>query len=203
MDHTEELLRKQSSSNELLNKTSMSMKNINRILNDNARDGNIAEVRALLNIADINNNDGYNDTYYKDNYDYITKYGYNTGGPLWISATNGHTETVKLLLDAGANINTVDNCEKIRYNCYKHARNGCVCALIDAATNGHTSVVELLLKNGANIHARNNRALKNAILEKRAQVIKVLVENGANINDCDEEQPMPKSMQQNSCCIML
>ena len=59
MDHTEELLSEQTSSNELLNKTSMSMKSINRILNNNARDGKVTEVRALLGIADVNNNEGF------------------------------------------------------------------------------------------------------------------------------------------------
>ena len=190
MDHTEELLNKQTY-NDLLNKTSMSMKNINRILNNNARDGNITEVKALLGIADVNNNDGHDGTNYTD--------GNNTGGPLWISAANGHLAMVQLLLDAGANISTDDNCSYYPYRIV-HVRNGCACALIDAATNGHACVVELLLKNGANIHARNNHALKNAIFEKKAQVIKVLVDNGANINDCDEPDTQQKP---NSCCIVL
>ncbi|RIA93421.1 hypothetical protein C1645_677435, partial [Glomus cerebriforme] len=59
--------------------------------------------------------------------------------PLIISSYNGHTDTVKALLDkGGVNINYQDNLWKT--------------ALSFAALEGHPQIVELLLKKGANVN---------------------------------------------------
>ena len=65
-----------------------------------------------------------------------------------MAAKNGHTETVKLLLDRGADIHA--------WNDY---------ALRLAAENGHTETVKLLLDRGADIHAGNDYALRYAAAE--------------------------------------
>ena len=57
---------------------------------------------------------------------------------LRLAAMKGHIETVKLLLDHGANIHAL----------YDEA-------LINAELNGHSETVKLLLDRGANIHALN------------------------------------------------
>ena len=53
---------------------------------------------------------------------------------IWASAY-GHTETVKLLLDAGADLHIFDGC-----------------ALLYASVNGHHETVKLLLDAGADVH---------------------------------------------------
>ena len=59
-----------------------------------------------------------------------------------IASQNGHTETVALLLQNGAQIDMQDN-------------NGWF-SLMFASRNGHTETVALLLQNGADGHVKNN-----------------------------------------------
>ena len=60
---------------------------------------------------------------------------------LTYAAWNGHTSTVTLLLDCGANIDHQDMWGKT--------------ALMGAALNGHSSTVRLLLERGANVDMEN------------------------------------------------
>ena len=89
---------------------------------------------------------------------------------LWASK-NGHTATVDLLLNRGADI---------------HAKNkNEFTALHWAAWNGHTATVELLLNCGADIHARNNdgeTALHRAAWKGHTATVDLLLERGADIH---------------------
>lgn len=78
--------------------------------------------------ADINNATGY------------TGYGYSGGGlrPLHMAASSGCTEAIKLLLDAGADIDV-------------RANKKWWTALAIAAYDGHTDIVDILVDRGANI----------------------------------------------------
>ncbi|MEJ2111162.1 MAG: ankyrin repeat domain-containing protein [Acidobacteriota bacterium] len=63
---------------------------------------------------------------------------------LHTASRNGHTEIVKLLLEAGANVDATGNDD--------------VTALHAASQNGHAEIVELLLEAGANVNAEITRA---------------------------------------------
>jgi ankyrin repeat protein len=76
------------------------------------------------------------------------------------AAEKGHTETVALLLDRGANI---------------HARNSK--ALQWAAVNGHTETVALLLERGADIHAVNDWALQKAAKNRCTETVALLLKH--------------------------
>jgi ankyrin repeat protein len=73
------------------------------------------------------------------------------------ASREGHPESVKALLDAGANVHSVNDLA-LRY----------------ASMNGHTEVVKLLLDKGADVHAENNYALIWARAYGHTETVKVL-----------------------------
>ena len=84
--------------------------------------------------------------------------------------SSGNTERVKILLDAGADINALD-----RYG---------QTALMRAAHQGHTEVVRLLAQRGANLdHAAKYRltATMPAVIADHPEVVRVLVDAGADL----------------------
>ena len=81
------------------------------------------------------------------------------------AAEYGHTEVVKLLLAAGADVHAQDNY-----------------ALRWAASEGHTEIVRLLLEAGADVHAQNNSALKWTASKGHTEVVKLLLEAGADVH---------------------
>ena len=86
-------------------------------------------------------------------------------------AFKGHTETVKLLLDKGADVNMKTD-------------NGYT-ALIEASENGHIEIVKLLLDKGADVNAKDNGGNTPLILASmcgRIEVVSMLLENGADVN---------------------
>ena len=95
---------------------------------------------------------------------------------LMYAANYGHTETTKLLLKHGTDINAKNN---IGWT-----------SLMLAASNGHTETAELLLKHGANINAKEDRygwtALMYAANYGYTETAEVLLKHGANINAKDD-----------------
>lgn len=90
---------------------------------------------------------------------------------LMLSAGEGHTEIVELLLAKGADANAADA--------------GKSTALMNAAINGHTDVVEALLAHGAQVNAKGKRgftALMWAAQYGYPDTIKVLLSHGAKVN---------------------
>ena len=90
--------------------------------------------------------------------------------PLYRAAIKGHVEVVKMLLDAGADI------EKTTSG---------ITPLCWAADNGKTEVVKLLLERGANVNAigkKNAPALYHAADIGYKDLVNVLLENGADVN---------------------
>jgi ankyrin repeat protein len=85
------------------------------------------------------------------------------------ASNNGHTETVKLLLEHGAN---------------KHAKDDYCIRL--ASHNGHTETVKLLLEHGANIHAQDDYSIRYASMCGHFKTVKLLIENGADIHVNDD-----------------
>src|SRR3989339_1376240 len=91
-----------------------------------AKNGDIKTVTELLELgADIHVQDWHG----------------NDDAPIGMAAQYGHTETVRLLLDRGANIDHV---------------------LIFSSSHGHIDTVKLLLARGANVHDDNDSALRYA-----------------------------------------
>lgn len=107
---------------------------------------------------------------------------------LQLESQTGHTETVKLLLDAGADVHADCDWALVwgSYNGHTetvkallgagadmHARNDC--ALIWASDNGQTEVVKILLAAGGDVHAQNDEALRLASQHGHAKTVEVLV----------------------------
>jgi hypothetical protein len=69
----------------------------------------------------------------------------------------GHTETVKVLLDAGADVHAQDDY-----------------ALRCGSRDGHTGTVKLLLDRGAAVHAWGDYALRGARVRGHSETVKVL-----------------------------
>ena len=89
--------------------------------------------------------------------------------PLVLSSKNGHLEIVKFLVERGANI---------------HARNDE--ALVLSSKNGHLEIVKFLVENGANVHAQDDEALVSSSSDGHLEIVKFLVANGANIHAQDD-----------------
>lgn len=89
--------------------------------------------------------------------------------PLRWAAGHGHTETVKLLLAAGANV---------------HADNDW--ALRMASNCGHTDTVKVLLVAGANVHAVGDYALRGAAKNDHTETVKILLAAGADVHAWDD-----------------
>lgn len=89
---------------------------------------------------------------------------------MWASA-NGHTNTVILLLSAGADVNIINRAGKT--------------ALILASKNGHTDIVKVLLFAGTNVDTADHRrytALMIASTNGYTDIVKALIAAKANIN---------------------
>ncbi len=85
------------------------------------------------------------------------------------AAGQGHLDIVEFLVGKGANIPAQD----------EHA-------LRWAANNGHLEVVKYLVEQGADIHALENRSLRWAAEEGQIEVVQFLVERGCPIDIAKE-----------------
>jgi hypothetical protein len=102
-------------------------------------------------------------------------YALDSAQQLLIAAKSGDVETVKLLLDKGADINAKDS-------------DG-MTALMYAASSGQTNMVEFLLNKGADINAKDSddmTALMYAGLSGHTDTVKLLLDKGADINAKDK-----------------
>ncbi len=96
---------------------------------------------------------------------------------LIIEAGFGEVDTVRILLNRGADVNTKDN--------YGFT------PLIFAAKYGHTTTVKLLLTRGADVNVKSKllgyTALMNAAAFGDIEMVKALLERGADVNARNNE----------------
>ena len=106
---------------------------------------------------------------------------------LFMAAQNGHTETAKLLIERGANVNStfLDDGET---------------PLISASKSNHKEIVSILLDNGALVDVKGGMhgrtALHEAAHSGYAEIVKILLARGADFNATDVRGYTPlKSME--------
>ncbi len=97
----------------------------------------------------------------------------NQDAPLVMAAYEGHTDIVKLLLEAGADVKAVDPSMKAT-------------ALHAAAYAGRTEAARLLIQHHIDINKQGPKngytALHDAIWQNNIETARVLIEAGANLN---------------------
>lgn len=99
---------------------------------------------------------------------------------MFIAADQGHTDEVKLLLDKGADVNSVT---------YEHES-----SLLRAASKGHTDVMRVLVSAGADVNLQDDIG-RTPLQVVDIDVVKVLLENnnrhGAIVDAADTRGNRP------------
>jgi len=89
--------------------------------------------------------------------------------------TSIQTETVKILLDSGANVNATRDI----------GSTALMAAVENASQDNHLDLIKTLLDKGADVNATTNigeTALLEASLKKNPKIAKLLIDRGANVN---------------------
>ncbi len=95
--------------------------------------------------------------------------------PLIEASQKGQTDTVKILLEKGTDLNA------------KNINNWT--ALMFATEKGHTDIVKMLLEKGTDVNAKDDNgytALIIASYNKHTEIVRMLLENGADVNMKDK-----------------
>ncbi|MDB4732887.1 ankyrin repeat domain-containing protein [Planctomicrobium sp.] len=105
----------------------------------------------------------------------LEKYAQISNSPLTLAVRKGHTEIVRRLIDAGANVN-----ESARYT---------LTPLCNAAERGHVKIMQLLLNAGAEIEAAPDfyTALCRACIGRQDDSVRLLLEAGADPNSMSHQ----------------
>jgi len=96
------------------------------------------------------------------------------GHLLGVAATNGYTNSVRAMVDNGAQVN--------------NASSGGWTALMGAADNGHIDIVKYLVSKKADINAKTNMgrsALMRSSYHGQTAVVQFLLASGAKVNEAD------------------
>ena len=115
-------------------------------------------------------------------------------GALHMAAQEGHTEIVKALLAAGAEVNAKDKDGRTARNAGAEVTakedQGAWTALHWAVQGGHTETVKALLADGAAVNAKYDllgwRALDLAAQSGYTEIVKALLASGAAVNAKDD-----------------
>jgi ankyrin repeat protein len=127
--------------------------------------------------------------------------------PLHYAATFGSTESVRILLDAGADPNARNKTDAtpLIYGAYSfgkarllvekgadvnaHARNGVTPLMVAASVHGNVATVRYLLEKGADakaIRANGGDALQTAAFKSETEVVRLLLSKGADARRADD-----------------
>jgi len=156
----------------------------------NDDDKNIEKIKFLIeNGADVNHRVYREDGHYESDMFHGFNDGCNCGRTALIYAVNGgHVETVKLLIENGADVNVRD-CSDMNLLMYLYDYNY---ANTPSPTDEEIiAIAELLIENGVDVNATDKygqTVLKYAVNHKAKnyEAISFLIENGADVNAIDE-----------------
>lgn len=154
----------------------------------NEDDENIEKIKFLIeNGADVNHRVYHEDGHYESDDFHGFNYGCGCGRTALMYAVNGgHVETVKLLIENGADVNVRD-CSDMNLLMYLYYNN---LANTPPPTDEEIiAIAELLIENGVDVNATDKygqTALKYAVKYKNYEAISFLIENGADVNAIDE-----------------
>ncbi|XP_031616943.1 serine protease persephone-like isoform X2 [Contarinia nasturtii] len=96
------------------------------------------------------------------------------------AAVEGNIETIKTLINDGANVNFEDE--------YKHT------PLHWAAVQGHAEIIKYLIEKGVNVNVENldkNTPIHWAAWNGHKEAVKTLIDHGANVNAEDKDKATP------------
>lgn len=96
--------------------------------------------------------------------------------PLMIAASRGRADTVKDLIEKGADVNERDK----RYG---------MTALMSASLSGHTDIVKFLIDRGADVNGKDGDGttpLIKAAMNRRFDTVRLLLNRGADVNAKDK-----------------
>ena len=106
--------------------------------------------------------------------------GCNQGPAVLWAAGNNHFSTVKLLVEAGADLNMFS----------KAVAKGTYDVLGDAAANGNLPMVDYLLDHGANVNGTASQGMTpliSAVSWLKSDAVQDLIDHGANVNLTDDK----------------
>lgn len=112
----------------------------------------------------------------------INSHSFDGFTPLGLAVFFGHPETVKALLDAGADVNVASK-ESMK-----------VSPLASASAAGQLEIARVLIEHGANVNARASgdfTPLHESAASGRIEFAKLLLENGADVNARTTEGKTP------------
>lgn len=160
---------------------------------DNEDDENIEKIEFLIeNGADVNHRVYREDGHYESDDDMLYGFNYGCGcgrTALRYAVNGGHVETVKLLIENGADVNVRD-CSDMNLLMYLY--NMDIYANTPSPTDEEIiAIAELLIENGVDVNATDKygqTVLKYAVnyKAKNYEAISFLIENGADVNAIDE-----------------
>jgi ankyrin repeat protein len=153
---------------------------------DVTRVGPEALVRAIRQDA-YNNNIGDTVKFMLDVVKDVSGQDSNGWSAVHLAADRGHPTLLRVLLEKGADVNRVCEC-----NGYRGARNWTPVQM--AALNSRQNVVEMLLASGADLRHANSRGatpLHSAVDSDTPAIVRALIEKGADVHAKDKDGGTP------------